>query len=327
MANWMEIEQLKSNIVQYKLGIQQNEVRLQNAAGDPVATARIQATLAGQREDLAKAEAELRVAESQLKTSSTQESVVPVAASESQAPVNTQQYYLSEETFSEVEKKIAESTKATADLKLGVAEIPSFTGKAADEKTIINYLTNGISSEQANTMLANDIVKNEIAVKKSLSSLGLTKVPQNVFDGLVSMQNQLADISYAFVGGSKVDLTPFYKNGDWDKAASFMAADERDRPRRIREAAIIAGNDYGPDVVEESIIRQGLDNANELIAKEKLNQQTGEPATTQQIYAVSTNYLKETGRVVPRQSFPASVIADNKDLEELVKQSAGPWPY
>jgi len=235
--------------------------------------------------------------------------------------------FLSAETFAKVEKKIAEATKASANLMKAVSEIPSLTGKAADENNLINYLTNGISPQQADNMLASDIVKNETSVKNTLSSLGVSKIPQNVFDGLVSMQNQLGDISYAFIGGSKVDLTTFYKNGDWDKAASFMAADERDRPRRIREAAMIVGNDYGPNIDETSIVRQGLDNANELVAKEKLNQQTGEAASTQQIYAVSTNYLSETGRPVPRQSFPSSVIANDREVEELVKQSAGPWPY
>lgn len=249
------------------------------------------------------------------------------AEAKNSPPLNESSTFLSAETFEEFDKKLAASAEASAALYAGVADIPGLTGKTITENSLINNLTNGITPAQADNMLAADIVKNETSVKKILSSLGLTKIPQNVFDGLVSMQNQLGDVSYAYVGGSKVDLTSFYQNGEWDKAASFMAADERDRPRRIREAAMIVGNDYGPEVVEASIIRQGLDNANELIAKEKLNQQTGDAASTQQIYAVSTNYLNVTGKSVPRQNFPTAVIASDKELEKLVQRSAGPWPY
>jgi hypothetical protein len=235
--------------------------------------------------------------------------------------------FLSAATFEEFDKKLAEAAAATAALSKGVADIPGLTGKTITEKGLIENLTNGISPETANSMLAKDIVKDETSVKKTLSASRVTKVPQNVFDGLVSFQNQVGDISYAYIGGSKVDLTSFYQNGEWDKAASFIAADERDRPRRIREATMIVGNDYGPDVDETAIVRQGLDNANELIAKGKLNEQTGDPATSQQVLAATTNYYKQTGKVLPRQSFAVNLASTNNELEELVQQSAGPWPY
>lgn len=235
--------------------------------------------------------------------------------------------FLSAATFEEFDKKLAEAAAATAALSKGVADIPGLTGKTITEKNLINNLTNGITPAQADNMLAKDIISNEASVKKTLSSTRVTKVPQNVFDGLVSFQNQVGDISYAYIGGSKVDLTSFYQNGEWDKAASFIAADERDRPRRIREALMIVSNDYGPDVDEASIVRQGLDNANELIAKGKLNEQTGDPATDQQVLATATNYIKETGKTVPNQSFAISTAANNNELQGLVKQTAGPWPY
>jgi len=235
--------------------------------------------------------------------------------------------FLSAATFEEFDKKLSEAAAATAALSKGVADIPGLTGKTITEKNLINNLTNGITPAQADNMLAKDIISNEASVKKTLSSTGVTKIPQNVFDGLVSFQNQVGDISYAYIGGSKVDLTSFYQNGEWDKAASFIAADERDRPRRIREALMIVSNDYGPDVDEASIVRQGLDNANELIAKGKLNEQTGDPATDQQVLAIATNYIKETGKAVPNQSFAISSAANNNELEGLVKQTAGPWPY
>jgi hypothetical protein len=90
---------------------------------------------------------------------------------------------------------------------------------------------------------------------------------------------------------------------------------------------MIVGNDYGPDVDEASLVRQGLDNANELIAKGKLNEQTGDPATDQQVLATAANYFKQTGKTLPKQSFAISYAATNNELEKLVQQNVGPWPY
>ena len=179
----------------------------------------------------------------------------------------------------------------------------------------------------ANAMLATDIVRDETAVRKTMTSAGVTKIPQNVFDGLVSMQNQLGDVTYAYIGGEKIDLTAFYKVGDWDGAASLIAADERDRPRRQREAAMIVGNDYGPEVDETVLIDRGLADTTELIAKGKLNVQTGDPATNQQLLAASTNYFGQTGKILPVQDFALGSLASDNELETLVKQSVGPWPY
>jgi hypothetical protein len=235
--------------------------------------------------------------------------------------------FLSAKDFADFEKKVTEAANATLTVNKAVGDIPGLNGKSASEQGVIETLTNGISPEKANQMLATDIVKSEREVRKTLTSSGVTKIPQNVFDGLVSMHNQLGDITYAYIGGEKIDLTSSYKAGDWDGAASLMAADERDRARRQREVAIIVSNDYGPDVTESLLIDRGLDDSNELIAKGKLNAQTGDPASSQQLLAASTNYFSQTGETLPVQGFVLGSMASSNELETLVKQSAGPWPY
>ena len=235
--------------------------------------------------------------------------------------------FLSASTFNAFEKKVAEADSANSTLSGALADIPNITGAASTDSRLVKTLTKGISPEQAQEMLVTDIQTAEEAVRKTLKSSGVTKVPQNVFDGLVSFYNQVADITYAFVGGSKVDLTGLYKKAEWDRAASFIAADDRDRARRIREASIMVSNDYGPDVEEATIIRQGLDNANELLAKGKINKQTGDPATDQQLLAAASNYLAQTGNAIPNQSFDITTIANNNELDKIVNQATGPWPY
>ena len=235
--------------------------------------------------------------------------------------------FFSSATFEEYEKKIAQATAATASLNKGVGDIPGLNGKSASEDSLIETLTNGISPEKADDLLALDVSKDEEAVKKTLTASGVTTIPPNVFDGLISFQNEVGDISYAYIDNEKIDLTGLYKNSEWDRAASFIAADERHRARRIKEAAIIVSNSYGPEVKEAVLVKQGLTNTNGLIAKGKLNAQTGEPATDQQVLAAATNYFNQTGETLPTQSYPVRVLAGDSKLEELVKQSAGPWPY
>jgi hypothetical protein len=201
-------------------------------------------------------------------------------------------------------------------------------------------------------MFANDIKRDETAVKKVLSTAGVDKIPQNVFDGLVSFQNQTKDISYAYVKGEKIDLTPMYRNKQWDRVASFIAADERDRPRRAREAAMIAGNNYGIPLNSDFLVTKGLDKAVERLNKGKFNPQTGAPATDQQLVAVATTYYEQRGEPLPNQSFAfnklinqnlpsnqngmnaqtgQSVQAKQNALTEqiakIIKRRAGPWPY
>jgi len=203
------------------------------------------------------------------------------------------------------------------------------SGSAAD---ISKMLSQGISPDKAQDMLYNDLARNQRSVKSMLSSAGVKNIPQNVFDGLVSLQNQTGDASMAFVKGQKVDLTPLYKEGAWDQAASFIAADERDRNRRILEASIIANNNYGPEVNEQQVIDKGLARVNELIAKGRLNQQTASAATNQQTLAAATNYFNETGDPVVGSTFEfnnqVSQNATDGNLANIAKQGfTGPWPY
>jgi hypothetical protein len=203
------------------------------------------------------------------------------------------------------------------------------TGSSAD---ISKMLSQGISPDKAQEMLYNDLARNQRDVKTMLSGSGVTAVPQNVFDGLVSFQNQTGDASTAFVKGEKIDLTPLYKSGAWDQAASFIAADERDRNRRILEAGIIANNNYGPEVNEQQVIDKGMARVNELIAKGRLNQQTASPATDQQTLAAATNYFNQTGNPVIGSTYEfnnqVSNNTTNGNLANIAKQGFnGPWPY
>jgi hypothetical protein len=203
------------------------------------------------------------------------------------------------------------------------------TGSSIDLSKI---LSQGISPDNAQQMLYNDIARNQRDVKDMLSSSGVKNVPQNVFDGLVSYQNQTGDASMAFVKGQKVDLTQLYKAGAWDQAASFIAADERDRNRRILEASIIANNNYGPEINEQQIIDKGIAKTNEMIAKGKLNQQTLSPATDQQLIANATNYFKQTGNPIEGSTYELNRLvsknATDDNLSNIAKQGFnGPWPY
>lgn len=194
---------------------------------------------------------------------------------------------------------------------------------------ISSILSQGVTPDRANQMLLNDISKNETGVKQILS--GVDTIPQNAFDSLVSFHNQTGDASYAFVKGEKIDLTGLYKTGQWDRAASFIAADERDRSRRIAEATIMSSNNYGSITSEQTIISQGLNKTNELIGKGTLNQQTGNPANWQQTIAAGTSYFNQTNSMMPNLNLPTKLnILNNVNsgsvLSGLTRQ-AGPWPY
>ena len=192
-------------------------------------------------------------------------------------------------------------------------------------------LLNGITASRANELFGNDLKKNERSLKKLLSGTGVSTIPQNAFDSLISFQNQTGDASYAYVKGEKIDLTSMYKNGEWDRAASFIAADERDRPRRIQEAAMMANNDYGKIATEEQVVENGLKQIKEQIAKGQLNKQTGNPMTPQQVLAAGSGYFKQTGESLPVLSFATnSIIQSNVitgDISQVIAIQQPPWPY
>jgi len=203
--------------------------------------------------------------------------------------------------------------------------------KGNDKFTNPELFTQGVTADKANQLFANDLTKNESGVKTMLSGAGVSKLPQNAFDSLVSYQNQTGDASYAYVKGEKIDLTSMYKNGEWDRAAGFIAADERDRPRRIQEAAIMANNNYGRIATEEQVINQGLSQSNELLRKDQLNKQTGNAVTPQQAFALGSSYLAQTGTALPSLSFSTNAVikanALTGDITQVLRKQRGPWPY
>jgi hypothetical protein len=208
--------------------------------------------------------------------------------------------------------------------QLGTGSVP---GQNFKQNGLPNILSKGISPEEAEAMLQNDISKNEQAVKKTLSVAGVSSIPQNVFDGLVHYQNQTGDISYVYKDGEKIDLTQLYKTKDWDRVASFIASDDRDRSRRIREASIIATGDYGKPPSDDVIINAGYKKALGQLAKGKLNQQTGTPATDQQLVAVSASYFNQTGFPLPKQNFAFSKLIASPEIKDAIEKQVGPWPY
>jgi hypothetical protein len=209
----------------------------------------------------------------------------------------------------------------------GTKVLDTLSAKSQDP----SIFTNGVTPGKADQLFADDLKKNETSLKQLLSGAGVTSIPQNAFDGLVSFQNQTGDASYAYVKGEKIDLTSMYKNGEWDRAASFIAADERDRPRRIQEAAMMANNDYGNIASDDQIVNTGLRQTSEALAKGQLNKQTGNAVTPQQAFALGSSYLAQTGNTLPGLSFPTnSIIKANAltgDITQILKKQQGPWPY
>ena len=209
----------------------------------------------------------------------------------------------------------------------GTKVLDTMTSKSSDPE----IFTKGVTPDKANQLFATDLAKNKANVKKMLAGAGVSKLPQNAFDSLVSYQNQTGDASYAYVKGEKIDLTSMYKNGEWDRAASFIAADERDRPRRIQESAMMANNSYGRIASEEQVINQGFTQSTELLRKGQLNKQTGNAVTPQQAFALGSSYLAQTGTALPGLSFSTnSVIKANAltgDITQVLRKQRGPWPY
>ena len=202
------------------------------------------------------------------------------------------------------------------------------TSAPTQQGGLAKILAGGINPDNAKFMLGKNVSESEGQVKSVLKSVGAVKVPQNVFDGLISYHNQTGDIGYAFVKGEKINLLPMYKNGEWARAASFIAADERDRPRRIKEAGIIANNNYGPPINEDNIIRQGFDKVSGLIGKGNLNKQTGDPATSQQLVAAASSYFSYNKKSLPGTDYALNSLIKKTNISSLIGSAKnGPWPY
>lgn len=180
--------------------------------------------------------------------------------------------------------------------------------------------TNGVSPELANELFLKEIKKSEDAVKELLKSAGLTTVPIEVFDALVSFQHQVGDASYIYYEGRKLSMLPWLKKRRWDRVADYLAADERDRQRRAKEAAIIYYLDYGTNSSEKQVIDKGFRRA---IAKAKKdpNYPPEKKAALTRAYYNHYGYLPQglTGT-------EKNQLDDTSSTDQLVKK-AGPWPY
>lgn len=215
--------------------------------------------------------------------------------------------------------KLAAATSANS-LKSSVSAMGASAAVAA-------IRTQGTTAEQADQMLNRDLAKSVNSVKKLLT--GVERIPGSTFDGLVSFHNQTGDASYVYTNGEKIDLRPLLKNQEWDRVASLIASDERDRSRRIREAGIMATGNYGQVPESSSVVSRGLQKTNELLLKGKLNQQSGMPATAQQVMAASSGYFAQTGKMLPNLSFPAklNVLENVNKGSALLRNQTGGWPY
>lgn len=246
-------------------------------------------------------------------------------------PDGTNPVTLNASTFNKFTQTVAAADKAYENFVPNQPSASTVPAPNLSKEQVQAMLAKGISPAVATEMFNNDIRDNEAAVKQVLATSGVKSMPQNAFDGLVSMQNQLGDVTYTYINGEKIDMTPLYKSGDWDRVASFIAADERDRPRRIQEAGMIAKNEYGPNVNMDAVIAKGMADAAELVQKGKLNKQTGDPATAQQTGALATVYLDNTGNSLPGQSSQMNMNAAKnlatEEFAEAYKKQAGPWPY
>lgn len=241
-------------------------------------------------------------------------------------------FYLKAQDFLKFQSTINEADKLAAQTQPTTTNRPGTAAAVGrTQEQVQAIMANGVTPAMAEEMFANDISRNEKEVKAVLATAGVKKIPQGAFDGLVSMQNQLGNISYVYVAGEKIDLTTLYRAGDWQRVASFIAADERDRPRRIREAAMIARNDYGPTVNANAIIKKGFDDAAERLAKDRLNEQTASPASGQQTVALASSYFATNQTSLPNASTPLKLAAAKNFAEEYIakryKRQIGPWPY
>lgn len=169
---------------------------------------------------------------------------------------------------------------------------------------------NGITAERSEQLLAQDIRRSENAVRQILANSGVDQVTPRQFDGLVSMHNQLGDVSYAYVNGEKISLTGMYNRGEWDRAAGFIAADERNRPRRQREANIMVNGDYGNPRSQQQVVQQGLLKTNNLYQRGRLDEQTG-TQTYSQIAAAANSWLQGTGKQMPALNFAQRLTVQN----------------
>jgi hypothetical protein len=93
----------------------------------------------------------------------------------------------------------------------------------------------------------------------------------------------------------------------------------------------MANNNYGNTNTEANVVNIGLNQTTEKLLKGQLNNQTGNAVTPQQVFALGSSYLAQTGNTLPSLSFATnSLIKSNSvtgDLTQVLKKQQGPWPY
>jgi hypothetical protein len=185
---------------------------------------------------------------------------------------------------------------------------------------------NGINVAQSEQLLSQDISRSEIAVRQTLTSAGVTQVTPRQFDSLISMHNEVGDVSYAYVGREKISLTTLYGTGQWDRAAGFIAADERNTPRRQLEANIMVNGDYGNPRSAEQVVQSGLIRTNYLYQQGTLNEQTTTTSVGQP-QAAANSWLAGTGTQMPALNFAQRLTTQNNLQSSLAVVKPTKWGY
>lgn len=179
---------------------------------------------------------------------------------------------------------------------------------------------NGVSPALANELLMQDIKKAEDAVKNLLRSAGLETVPIEVFDALTSFQYHIGDASYIYYDGRKLSMLPWLRKRRWDRVADYLAADERDRAKRIKEASIIYHLDYMTTTTEEQRIAKGFEKSIEEANKDP-NYPPEKRAALERAYFNYYGYPIEGST-----SAEKSKLEDDSGQKKL-KARSGPWTY
>jgi len=178
--------------------------------------------------------------------------------------------------------------------------------------------TKGVDEEQAEQLFQRKLEKDQAAVKEVLKSVGVTEVPQRVFDGLMSFYRNTGDITYVYYDEEKIDMMGLYAGQEWERVANFIGRDQRNSWRRHKDLAAMLSGDYGKLEENKDIIKRGLDDAVGLLNKGKYNYAAGAPASFEQTMAVGSSYLRNTGQSMPGLDFASkSKILDNLKTNKL----------
>jgi GH24 family phage-related lysozyme (muramidase) len=209
--------------------------------------------------------------------------------------------------------------------RLGLPVTPEMKAAIPGRNSITDEnIYNGISKGRADQLLAQDISRSEKSVRSMLTGAGVTNIAPKQFDGLVSMHNQLGDASYSYVGNKKINLTSLYANGEWNRAAGLIAADERDRPRRQQEANIMVNGNYGNPRTAEQVVNAGLNKTNMLYQSGRLNEQTAKTSGYIQQQAAANSWLINKGFNLPGLNFSQRLATSNNIATPIIP---GKWAY